>query len=807
MVRCIECVAAVAVLVVAGCGDSGSTRTCSTEHDCPAGQVCVDGRCRAADGGTGADADGDGGDADADADVDGELGEADGETSTGTRCDDAHPCPAGWLCEDGACAIDCGTAVRCGDDVCCVADQVCYLGACTLPGDDCTPGVPGACGGVGRCPEGEQCDPSLESCMPVPPAVTCEYHPEAAFEPQLLWEWTGSSSNPGYRHAIATPAVADINGDGASDIIVPVVQTIPGTPTVTGILCALSGPGDCAGGPRELWCTSPADPGVNWVASPAIADLDGDGELTIVVGDGQMCSSGTYSCGIAGYDAAGNRIAGFGTDAAGAPVGVAVWAGGPAIADLQGDGTAEVIVGFTVFGADGRQVWTRPGAAGNAGFGPLVAVADLDGVAGMEIVSGNMAYHADGTEAWAAGVAARGFEDGWPAIADFDLDGRPEVVVVARGTVRIFDRDGNLFSTAAATVAGYGGPPTVADLDGDGTPDIAVAGQNSLTAFRVGSAPDHALTTLWQVPSRDFSSNFTGSSVFDFDGDGRAEVIYADECYARVYDGPGDGAGSTTTLFEVPNTSCTGTEYPVVADITGDGKAEFVVVANNAEAMGTACSPYVTACRTAFAGYEPWSGVRAWRDRNDNWVATRAIWNQHTYHVTNVCDGRDAVCPAASNRHGAVPATEPSSWAFPAAAPLNSYRVNAQLEGMFSAPDLVPRNARADLSPCPGALGLRVDVTNLGALGVPAGIAVAFYHLDASGGRTLLGVGHTTRVLLPGASERVRIDWSPLPPELVDVVLTIEVVVDDDGTGAGAFHECDETNNAATILPVCAGIG
>jgi hypothetical protein len=29
----------------------------------------------------------------------------------------------------------------------------------------------------------------------------------------------------------------------------------------------------------------------------------------------------------------------------------------------------------------------------------------------------------------------------------------------------------------------------------------------------------------------------------------------------------------------------------------------------------------------------------------------------------------------------------------------------------------------------------------------------------------------------------------------------------DDGTGAGAFHECDETNNTATILPVCTGLG
>ncbi len=801
-------VALLAAGAAAGCGDDTGGTACTRHEDCPAGSFCVEGRCLAADGGPETDADADvdpeADAADGDADT---LADGDGETYTGVRCDDRHPCPAGWICEEGVCAVDCGGAMRCGDDVCCPAGQVCYLGACTTPGDECSAPGPGECGVGGRCPAGEQCDPSIGRCMPVPADAACEFRPEGTFDPTLLWEWDGATAHPTFRHAIVTPAVADINDDGAADVVVPVTESIPGTPTVAGILCALSGLGDCAGGPRELWCTDPAAARVNWVGQPAVADLEGTGELTIVVGDGRAgagCSRPELACGITAYDTAGNRLPDFGTDSTGAPVDVTVWVGGPGIADLDGDGRAEVYVGFTVFDSDGRLRWSHPASYA---YGPLTVAADLDGDGSQELVGGNMAFHADGTEAWAAGVAARSLGDGWPAVADFDLDGSPEVVVVSEGAVRVFDAAGNLFSTAGAAVAGLGGPPTVADLDGDGIPDLAVAGQNSLTAFRVGPAPDHALTVLWQVPSRDFSSNFTGSSVFDFDGDGRAEVIYGDECYARVYDGVGDGAGGTTVRFEVPNTSCTGTEYPVVADLTGDGKAEFVVVANNAEAMGTGCSPYVAQCRTAFPGYEPQSGVRVYRDRNDNWVATRAIWNQHTYHVTNVCDGRDEVCPAAENRYGAVPRTERPSWAFPAGAPLNSFRVNAQLEGAFSAPNLVPRNARADLSLCPGAIGLRVDVTNLGALGVPLGVPVAFYHLGTAGARTLLGVGHTRRVLLPGGSEPVRLEWSPFPAELVDVTLEVEIVVDDDGTGHGVANECDETDNATTIAPLCAGLG
>lgn len=725
---------------------------------------------------------------------------------TGDRCNDAIlPCPTGWVCEEGACALDCGSNARC-EELCCEAGQVCYLGTCTSPGVSCTNTDPLACGAVGQCPEGEQCDPSIGNCMPLPTLTSCEYQPTANFSPELLWSWTGSSAEPAYGHAIATPAVADINGDGVSDVIVPVTQHIPGTPTVGGILCALSGAGDCQGGPRELWCTASTDPQVNWVASPAVADLENTGQLTIIVGDARNNGGGRLVNGIAGYDVDGQRIAGFGTDSSGTPVDINLYVGAPGVADLDNDGKAEVYAAFTVFDSQGKLLWQRPSDNGNGGFGAITIAVDLDGDDDLELVGGNMAYHHDGTEAWTAGAAARSAPDGWPAVADFDGNGTPEIVTVANSGVRIFNANGSLYSTSGATIAGRGGPPTIADMNGDGTPDIAVAGADSLTVFTVGSDSDHTLSTLWTTASNDFSSNFTGSSVFDFDGDGRTEVIYGDECFARVYDGPGDGQGGTTVRFEVPNTSCTGVEYPVVADVTGDGKAEFIVVANNAEAMNTACSPYATACRTRFSGYEPNNGVRVYRDANDNWVATRAIWNQHAYHITNVCDGRDSICSTVENRHAAIPSQEPPSHAFPSGAPLNSYRVNAQVDGVFNAPDLLVRGLRANLLGCPSVLEIVATVTNLGALGVPANTPVAFYLVDGNGGRTLLGVERTSLVLLPGGSQTLRLTLDPLDEALRNTEIIIDIVVDDDGTGAGSSNECDETNNTATMAITCSAI-
>ena len=104
----------------------------------------------------------------------------------------------------------------------------------------------------------------------------------------------------------------------------------------------------------------------------------------------------------------------------------------------------------------------------------------------------------------------------------------------------------------------------------------------------------------------------------------------------RVYSGK-DGA----VLFETPMSSCTAHEYVLVADVDADHSADIVAVANNN------------------CGYGPQRGVSVFSGQN--WVPTRKIWNQHSYHVTNI------------NEDGTIPRVEDKNWLLPG---LNNYRLN-----------------------------------------------------------------------------------------------------------------------------------
>lgn len=555
----------------------------------------------------------------------------------------------------------------------------------------------------------------------------CVLEPDtSAFEPVLEWAWTSSQTFPDALNVIATPGVIDLDGDGVADVVFGATASRTGNLVEPGVLRALSG----ADG-REIFTVTDASLAINAATSVAIGDIDGDGLPEIVAGD----SSGT---GLMAFENDGTLK--WRAD----DLEEINW-GGAAIGDLDGDGTPEIVVGRQALDAEGTLLWTGTAGKGPDFPGPLSVISDLDLDGEPEVVAGNTAYDARGNVRWQANVP-----DGRNAVANFDEDTNPEIVVVRNDAVWLLEDDGSIaWGPFPIPGGGNGGPPTVADFDGDGAPEIGVAGFERYAVIETDGR-----SLLWEATTEDLSSGVSGASVFDFEGDGVPEVVYRDETTLRVFAGP-DGR----VLWETPMSSCTWYEYVVVADVDADTNAEIVAVAND----------------SCYDG--PQRGVFVYGESEDRWVATRAIWNQHTYHITNVEDD------------GAIPAVERNHWLVPEEEPYNSFRQNV-LTGELS--PLATFDLTASEIVCTDSpRAVRVRVGNAGLATAPAGIPVSFYLGSPTEGGSFLGTVDTSVDLPSGAFEDVTLaldEGTPCGSSLFGSA-------DDAGGLAGTERECREDNN------------
>ncbi len=440
---------------------------------------------------------------------------------------------------------------------------------------------------------------------------------QAHADPILEWAWTSSSVQPNALNVMGTPSVIDLNKDGTPDVVFTSTASTGGGLVEIGYLRALNGNNG-----TEMFTVNDPAYQVNTASSIATGDIDNDGFAEII------------AC-----DSSGRRLIAFEHDGTFKWRSVfleTIYWGAPSIADLDNDGNPEIIVGRQVLNNNGALVWTGSGGRGTQGsVGPLSLVADIDLDGSPEVIAGNTAYDAAGNIEWQVALP-----DGSSAVGNFDADNLAEIVLVSNGRVWLLEHDGTTrWGPVFIPGGGAGGPPTVADYDNDGEPEIGVAGARRYAVFETDGS------LKWAAVTQDVSSNRTGSSVFDFEDDGVAEVVYSDELTLWVYRGT-DGA----VVFSTPLSSCTWHEYPLVADVDGDNRAELLAVANNN------------------CGYGPHRGVYVYGDADDEWVLTRQIWNQHTYHITNV------------NPDGTIPMLERDNWLEPG---LNNFRLNTfgQFEG------------------------------------------------------------------------------------------------------------------------------
>ncbi|MGZ3416742.1 MAG: FG-GAP repeat domain-containing protein [Polyangiales bacterium] len=758
----------------------------------------------------------------------GDGGDEGGATfEVGGGCATSDECDGG-VCVDGKC---CRSADAVCGGTCCATGTVCLFEMCVTPGapcftaNDCKPGetcetalgdkpTSDAGMGDGACVEPP---PIPGRCVPRPPLcpdgdagvdaggciAKCEYKPPVAkLDAVQEWTWGPKAKEfPGFVDVWATPTVGrvfDANCDGKVDQLDPPdVIFVSGNAQNTCCQCNGSTPTSCHTGVlrmlngrtgEEIWSLRKASASSNGFSglSVAICDLTGDKKMDIaaVTGEGFVVIVDSTGKVVRTSDKAipGNASDSFG------------WGGGLAIADMDHDGSPEIAYGHTVFTTAGGGLTMLFGSAPANSDTELSTFVDLDGDGNLELLVGNKALKIDGTALW---DRSAGITGGFPGVGDFDKDGKPEVVLVNAGKLYILN------GATGATVlgptdipgTGSGGPPTVADFDGDGKPEIGLAMQDKYSAFKPNFGTSK-IDMLWSAPNHDLSSSVTGSSVFDFEGDGRAEVIYNDECFLWVYDGP-----TGAVRFAGLTTSFTGTEASLVADVDGDGHSEILMVSNRADpsAAGWKCNiapwnmPDTASGRPAWKppmGGTAYGGITVFGDVANSWVGTRTLWNQHTYHVTNVCDDRDSAC-VAPNVYGSIPKNEQKNWTLPW---LNNFRQNVQDKGIFDAPDaIVSLSAR-----CSTPVVLQASLRNAGLSSLPAGVEVGLY--DKTKGDVLLGSVKSTKLLFPGQTEVLDFTVDAAMGGRDDTYYA-KVIVD---PAKPLFHECrDDNDRSADVRPAC----
>ena len=449
---------------------------------------------------------------------------------------------------------------------------------------------------------------------------------QSAFQPLVEWFESDQTAGASLWGGLHVPvAVGDVTGDGSVELVVASsnIQS-------NGELFLLRGDGgDTGDGDPIIWSV-PYNifNGFEDVAAPAIAELDGQPGAEII----HPTIEGLFV-----YHSDGSTY--WFTDT----VQSHVFFAAPAVGNLDFDPEPEIVINMNnelvIFEPDGQLAWlqTFPAALG------MPVLADLDGDGLLDILvweSGTTNISAykynfgSPSLLWAQTAASTLHIYGGPAVADVDGqqpggDPLPEVAIASEGFLQVLNGEDGSLVWSLPLDSGRSGAVSAADLDGDGEIELVTGMEFDGGRLYAVNADG---TLLWSAPALDNSP--LNASVMDLDNDGDYEVAFngADQGLT-LYNGA-DGA----VLYNEPHASVisqTGSDYPLFADVDLDGYGELVVASQG--------------------------GVRVF-GFDGVWGPARPLWNQYSYHITNVNDNLS------------IPFNEPDSWAVH-----NTYRTQTSL--------------------------------------------------------------------------------------------------------------------------------
>jgi len=359
-------------------------------------------------------------------------------------------------------------------------------------------------------------------------------------------------------------AIADLNGDGKLDLIV--ANFTQCWLCDNGGVSVLLGNGDGTFQPAVSYSSG------GWGASSvAIADVNGDGKPDVVVTN--WCLS-TSTCAFGGgYSEGGVSVLLGNGDGTFQPA-VSYDTGADsarsvAIGNLNGDGKLDLVVANLCQSVDQYDL-CLPANTG----GVSILLGNGDGTFQSPVIYSSGGYYADGV-----------------AMADLKGDGVPDLVVAnvcmsvdqyghcnGDGVLSVLLGNGDgTFQPATGYILGDADGIAIGDVNGDGIPDLVVAAVYVLLGNGDGT---------FQAPVYYNSGALFPASVAiaDMNGDGIPDLVVGDSfpCYDRcdlgVYVLLGRGDGSFYLYSSYPAGGA-GTESVAIADLNGDGKPD-VVAAN-----------------------------------------------------------------------------------------------------------------------------------------------------------------------------------------------------------------------------------
>ncbi len=374
----------------------------------------------------------------------------------------------------------------------------------------------------------------------------------------------------------SSPIIADVDNDGKLDIVVAVGGSIYTSSQAErhngGVLVyeydyawhfspvagwpqpKIDNAGDETQGygyPDGLWD--------GFLTTPAVGDLDGDGDLEIVVAHDDRR--------IHAWHHDGSNVAGW-------PIyrynGDNLLRGGmssPALGDIDGDGLPEVIVGTM------SPPW--------------------DGVSDPDYNKGTVwGINGDSTNVPGFPIETQGYIHSSPALGDIDGDGQLEIVVGSGSgdhdnLVYAWNHDATpLPNWPRAADAIAKAPPALGDIDGDGDLEIVIGeGNNSSTSgdgmklwvWNADGSTVSGFPTLPKSPnsSHDRSNDMPWSPVVaDLEGDGDTEILVVHVGDWGMAVVKADGSSSDSDRRYSTSLGASLSAPPVVDDIDGDGNLE-----------------------------------------------------------------------------------------------------------------------------------------------------------------------------------------------------------------------------------------